>query len=130
MELSDRRRLTRSVAARLVVVIAVTAALALGFFQVGPLHGLGATMATLTALCLPVAAVCLLAALLRVPADRLPRWLLLLGATGTPVLFAGVLIDAANWAVIALAAAVWLLVVGVIASLVVKVLRAPGSRLP
>lgn len=123
MELSDRRSLTRSLAARLLVVMAVTAALALGFFQIGPLHGLGATMATLTALCLPVAAVCLPAAVLGIPADHLPRWLLSIGATGTPVLFVWVLIDAANWTIIALAAAVWLLVVGVIAHLTVKVLR-------
>lgn len=123
MELADRRSLTRSLAARLLVVIVVTAALALGFFQFGPLHGLGATMATLTALCLPVAAVCLLAAVTGIPADHLPRWLLFIGAVGTPVLFVRALIDAANWTIIALAAAVWLLVVGAIASLVVKVLR-------
>lgn len=123
MELADRRSLTRSIAGRLLVVMGVTATAALGFLQVGPLLGLGAMMLTLTALCLPVAAVCLVAAVLRVPADRLPRWLLVIGAVGSPVLFVWVLIDAANWTTVALAAAVWLLVVGVIATVAVAVLR-------
>lgn len=123
MELTDRRSLTRSIAGRLLVVMGVTAAAALAFFQVGPLLGLGAMMLTLTALCLPVAVVVLVATVCAVPADNLPRWLLLVGAVGTPVLFVWVLVDAANWTIVALAAAVWLLVVGVVANVAVAVLR-------
>ncbi|MGD7001479.1 hypothetical protein [Corynebacterium halotolerans] len=123
MELADRRALTRSLTWRLLLVTVLTFAAGAGFLQFGPLMELGVIMLTLSALCMPVAVLCLAGVALRAPADRLPRWLLLTGAVSSPVLFTWVLLGAPDWVVVALAATVWLLVVGVIAGVALAVLR-------
>lgn len=110
------RRLTWVITFRLWIVVAVTGAVGWLFLQWVVLRALGATMATICALTLPVAVVCLLAGLLCQPAVHLPRWLLTAGAVGSPVLLVWLLLEPLRWAMVGLALAVWLLVVGLIAA--------------
>ncbi|QGU08335.1 hypothetical protein COCCU_12175 [Corynebacterium occultum] len=110
------RRLTWSITFRLWIVVALTGAVGWLFLQWVVLMALGATLATVAALTAPVAMVCLLAALLRQPARQLPRWLLWSGAVGSPLLLVLLLIEPLPWAMVGLALAVWLLVVGLIAA--------------
>ncbi|MGP6174647.1 hypothetical protein [Corynebacterium sp. A21] len=121
--MAQQRGLTWSIAFRLWIVVAVTGVVGWLFLQWVVLLALGATMATLCALTLPIAVITLLAALLRQPAARLPRWMLFTGAAGSPVLVVLLLIDPAPWAMIALSLAVWLLVVGAIAAVVQQMFR-------
>lgn len=109
-------RLTWAIALRLWIVVAVTGAVGWLFLQWVVLLALGATMATICALTAPVAVVCLVAGLLRQSAVHLPRWLLTVGAVGSPVLLVVLLIEPLPWAMVGLALAVWLLVVGLIAA--------------
>lgn len=124
MELAQRRALTRHIALRLgIVVVVVLGGGGLVFLQLPALTGLGAILLSLAVLCLPLAVLCLVAALAVQPAERLPRWFLLVGAVGGVLALTALLIEPQPWLMITLAVAVWLLVVGSIAATALAILR-------
>lgn len=124
MELAQRRALTRHIALRLgIVVVVVLGGGGLVFLQLPALTGLGAILLSLAVLCLPLAVLCLVAALAVQPAERLPRWFLLVGAVGGVLALTALLIEPQPWLMITLAVAVWLLVVGTIAATALAILR-------
>lgn len=123
MELAQRRALTRHIALRLGIVVVVLGGGGLVFLQLPALTGLGAILLSLAVLCLPLAVLCLVAALAVQPAERLPRWFLLVGAVGGVLALTALLIEPQPWLMITLAVAVWLLVVGTIAATALAILR-------
>lgn len=123
MELAQRRALTRHIALRLGIVVVVLGGGGLVFLQLPALTGLGAILLSLAVLCLPLAVLCLVAALAVQPAERLPRWFLLVGAVGGVLALTALLIEPQPWLMITLAVAVWLLVVGSIAATALAIPR-------
>lgn len=123
MDIAALRRLTGMVAGRLWLAALVTGVLGGGLMWLGV--RLGLALATMAALIVPLAGVTTVAWLLRLPADRVPRWLTLLGGSGSVTGLMWLLISPGHVpAIVILAIGVWLLVVGLIAS----VLVAPRAR--
>lgn len=114
----DTTRLTGPIALRLWIVVLVVGAAGLGLLWLGT--GFGMVLATIAILAAPVALVATVASASRRPALVLPRWLTVLGGLGTAVGFGWLLVQPGEVpAILTLAVGVWLLVVGLIASVAV-----------
>lgn len=120
----ELRRLTGMITFRLWLVLLVVGAVGAGMAWVG--IGIGMALLTLAVLILPIAVVATVAFASRRPAPVLARWLLWAGLTLTVVGLAWLLIQwgqAGMIAVITFAVGIWLVVVGLIATVAVAVLR-------
>lgn len=114
----DTRRLTGPIALRLWVVVLAVGAAGVGLLWLGV--GLGMALVTIAVLSAPLALVATVAFAFRRPARVLPRWLLRLGVAGSAVGFVWLLVTPGEVpAIVTLAIGVWLLVVGLIASVMV-----------
>ena len=120
----ELRRLTGMITLRLWVVLIVVGGIGAGMARVG--IGIGMALLTLAVLILPIAVVATLGWVSRRPAPTLARWVLWTGIALTVVGLAWLLIQwgqAGMVAVIAFAVGIWLVVVGLIATVAVAVLR-------
>lgn len=120
----ELRRLTGMITFRLWLVLLVVGAVGAGMAWVG--IGIGMALLTLAVLILPIAVVATVAFASRRPAPVLARWLLWAGLTLTVGGLAWLLIQwgqAGMMAVIIFAVGIWLVVVGLIATVAVAVLR-------
>ena len=120
----ELRRLTGMITLRLWLVLLVVGAVGAGMAWVGV--GIGMALLTLAVLILPIAVVSTLGWALRRPAPVLARWLLRTGIALTVGGLAWLLIQwgqAGMIAVITFAVGIWLVVVGLIATVAVAVLR-------
>jgi len=118
----DTRRLTGPIALRLWAVVLVVGAAGVGLLWLGV--GLGMALVTIAVLSAPLAMVATVAFACRRPALVLPRWFLGLGAAGSAAGFVWLLVTPGEVpAILTLAIGVWLLVVGLIASVAVGVVR-------
>ena len=120
----ELRRLTGMITLRLWLVLLVVGAVGAGMAWVG--IGIGMALLTLAVLILPIAVVATLGWAFRRPAPVLARWLLWAGIALTVGGLAWLLIQwgrAGMMAVIIFAVGIWLVVVGLIATVAVAVLR-------
>ncbi len=114
----DTRRLTGPIALRLWIVVLVVGGAGLGLLWLGA--GAGMALVTIAILAAPVALVSTVAVVFRRPALILPRWLTVLGGLGSAVGLGWLLVQPGTVpAILSLAVGVWLLVVGLISSVVV-----------
>lgn len=119
MDPTTLRRLTGMIAARLWLVAVLAAALGGLLVWLGVRFGLA--LATIAVLVAPIAVVTTFARLLRQPANRVPRWLAALGAVGSVGGLLWVLLSPGDPpAIITFAVGVWLLVAGLVASVLVS----------
>lgn len=117
MDAPGLRRLTRMITIRLWLVVVVVGAVGIGFYYLQ--MSLGPVLVTLAVLIVPLAVVFTLAWILRRPANQVPRWLAWLGATGTVVGLGWLLFSPGHVpAIVIFALGVWLLVVGIISSVI------------
>ncbi|QGU05565.1 hypothetical protein [Corynebacterium comes] len=118
MEIAALRRLTGMIADRLWLVAFVLGAVGGGLVWLGV--RLGLALVTIAILIVPVAVVAVFARLLRQPADRIPRWLTVLGGSGSVTGLVWLIVSPGHVpAILILAVGVWLLIVGIIASVAV-----------
>lgn len=112
------RQLTGHIALRLWLVVVLVGAAGLGLMWLGV--RLGLALATIAILAAPIAVVSTVAWVTRRKATVIPRWLLWLGVAGTAVGFGWLILQPGEVpAILTLAVGVWLLVVGLISSVVV-----------
>lgn len=117
MDAPGLRRLTGMITLRLWLVAVVVGAVGIGLYY---LHmSLGPVLVTLATLIVPLAVVFTLAWILRCPADQVPRWLTWLGAVGAVAGLGWLLVSPGHVsAIVIFALGVWLLVVGIISSVI------------
>lgn len=124
----ELRRLTGMIAGRLWLTAVVTGVAGGGLVWLG--IRLGLALVTIAVLIVPIAAVTTLAWMLRRRAVAVPRWLTAVGAAGSAAGLVWLLASPGHVpAILVLAVGVWLLIVGLIASVAVG-RPGPGEEKP